>query len=233
MHACRQATLVLQNVALFNCQHQAVVLGPGAVLQARNVTFSGHGSSSSSIRGVIISAQQASVHLQDVLITDNRGAVRQGFPSYQPPCSNNGVMSADGKQAAADCGPPVISSSLIHLQHSPLTTINTRINSNTAGAIISAVGSNQHSLQLLSQTQLQGNHAEWLIHADSFFADPEGQLNLLAPHPSEQTAMTQGADVKLPYTTHDFMGAVKSMNMSSDWQQQLRRFVLSRWSAGS
>lgn len=131
MHACGQASLLLQNVALFNCHHQAVELvGPGAVLQAQNVTFSGHGSTSNTMQGLVISAQQARVHLQDVLITDNRGAVRQGFPSYQPPCSNKGITSATWKQAAP-CGPPDISSSLIHLQGSSLTAIDTRINSNT------------------------------------------------------------------------------------------------------
>lgn len=237
LHSCRQGSLLLQNVILKGCQQQAIVLiGPGASLTARNVTFTGHGSSSdrnssgsSNIRarGVVISAQQATVTLDSVVITGNKGALPLAAPTYSHPCGNDDSSSSSSTTAGSRgflrngsvCGAPVLSSSLIYLQDSLFTATNTSFISNTAGAVISTTGSAQHSLQLLQETRLQDNQAAWLIVADSFAADPIGRENLLAPHPTEQNAK-QKLSYRAVYTTHDFIWHLKIM---TDWQRELPR----------
>jgi hypothetical protein len=230
---------VLQNVILEGCQQQAIVLiGPGASLTARNVTFRGHGSSdsgdrtqasnsSSKARGIVVSAQQATVTFDDVVITGNMGALPHGTPTNSPPCddsssgSSRTASSSSFMKNGSVCGAPVLASSLIDLQDSVFTATETSFVSNTAGAVISATGSAQHSLQLLQGTRLQDNQAAWLIVADSFAADPVGRQNLLAPHPTEQNAK-QKLSYRPAYTTHDFIWHMKNM---SDWHQELPRQV--------
>lgn len=235
--ACRQGHLTLQNVLLPGCTHQAVVLtGPSASLTARNVMFSGHGSSSSSnhsssgsqdsdsnssrLQGIVISAQQATITLDRVVITGNKGRLPRGEPSYHPPCNGSSILAPASTNGLV-CGSPVLASSLIHLQDSTLTARDTTIAGNTASAVISTSGSAQHSLQLLSGTRLQDNTAAWLIVADSFGSDPVGRENLLAPHPSQKTAK-QKLRFRPVYTTYDFMWHLKSMD---DWRKVLAQQV--------
>jgi hypothetical protein len=191
--AYRQGSLVLQNVILDGCQHQAIVLvGPGASLTARGVTFSGHGSSSNTQQGIVSSAQQASVTLDNVVITESYGNLPHGMPSYSLPCNSTHVKQPISSNGAV-CGAPILSSSLISLKDSTFRAINSSITGNTAGAMISTSGSAQHSMQLLQDTQLQGNTAAWLVVADSSAADALGRETLLAPHPSEENAKAAGS----------------------------------------
>ena len=215
--AYRQGSLLLQNVVLKDCSHQAIVLlGPGASLTARGVTFSGHGSSSNTQQGIVISAQQASVTMEDVVITGSSGMLPHGTPAHSPSCNSTHVQQPLSR-AGAVCGAPILSSSLIHLQDSTFKAVNSSIDASTAGALISTSGSAQHSMQLLQGTQLQDNTAAWLVVADSFAADEVGRENLLAPHPSEQNAQ-QKLRFKPVYTTFDFLWHMKNMK---EWRKEL------------
>lgn len=206
----RQGSLLLQNVVLKDCKHQAIVLvGPGASLTAHGVTFTGHGSSSNTQQGIVIAAQQAKVTLQDVVISESSGALPHGMPLQGPACNSTNLKQPKSSSGAV-CGAPVPTSSLINLQDSTFSAVNSSIVGNTAGALISTSGSAQHSMQLLQGTQLQDNTAAWLVVADSFAADAVGRENLLAPHPSEQNAK-QKLRFKPVYTTHDFLWDIKNM----------------------
>jgi hypothetical protein len=204
-------------VVLKDCKHQAIMLiGPGASLTARGVTFSGHGSSSKTLQGIVISAQQASVTLENVVITRSSGALPHGLPTHSPPCNNTHLKQPTSSEGTV-CGAPILSSSLIQLQDSVFKAVNSSITASTAGALISTSGSAQHSMQLLQDTKLQDNTAAWLVVADSFAADAVGRENLLAPHPSEENAK-QKLRFKPVYTTYDFLWHMKNMR---DWRQEL------------
>lgn len=193
-----------------------MLVGPDASLTARGVTFSGHGSSSNTLQGIVISAQQAAVTLENVVITRSSGALPHGMPSYSPPC-NNTHLKQPLSRAGAVCGAPILPSSLIYLRESTLKAVNSSIVASTAGALISTTGSAQHSMQLLQDTLLQDNTAAWLVVADSFAADAVGRENLLAPHPSEENAK-QKLRFKPVYTTYDFLWHLKNMK---DWRREL------------
>lgn len=168
----------------------------------------------------MISAQQATVILDRALVTGNEGALSHGAPLFHPPCNSSNVLAPASTNGIV-CNTPVLVSSLIHLQDSTLTARDTTIAGNTAGAVISTSGSAQHSLQLLSGTQLQDNTAAWLIVADSFGSDAVGRASMLAPHPSEKNAK-QKLQFRPAYTTYDFMWHLKSM---VDWRKVLAQQV--------
>lgn len=204
---------MLYDVVLSNCRQQAIVLvGPGAVLKARNVTFTGHGSDSHAMQGIVIFAQQATVLLDSVVITSNKGLLPSGPASFHPACTAaniaNASISATASPAAV-CGAPVLTSSLLFLQDSTFVASNTSITGNAAGALISTTGTSTSSLQLLGGSQVRSNMATWLLVADSLAADAVGRANLLAPHPSEQTKLRAGGTFEPPYTTYTLLQSIK------------------------
>jgi hypothetical protein len=203
-----------------------VLLGPGASLEATDVTFSGN-SNTEGVQGLIIAAQQALVTLRRVTISGNTAgramsvqvhsqlmypacndASQTGGVTIQAPSISSGSSgNVYGFQPPA-CGSPVLRSSLLFLQDSSLITEATTISSNTADALIVATGSSQQSLQLLARTQIVSNNVTWLITADSWPADAVGRVNMMAPQPSENTQLF---NMQPPFTTRSAMGGVREM----------------------
>eukprot|EP00775_Hariotina_reticulata_P009566 gene9566-9729_t len=188
--SCLQSTaLELRNVIIKNCSSQAIVLvGPGASLTAVDVIFEGN--TARDTLGVVISAGQADVVLEEVTIKSNRGASRAvtaaSSKEYNPPCidssstgtalpfPNAGSYNSYNRLWPAACGAPALLSSLLDIQSSNLTIINSVITENDADCVISAVGAAPQRLQLLQGTRTRGNNVNWLMVADSWPADSTG-----------------------------------------------------------
>jgi hypothetical protein len=223
--SCRQTSLVLQNVIVTNCSSAAVVLlGPGASLQATDVTFTSN-SNAGGVQGLVIAAQQAVITLRRVVIEGNTAAriaparnhSQAVYPSCQDSSLTGGVTTTPPNESSSSdvfalplpaCESPVLRSSLLFLQDSSLDAAGTTISGNTADALITATGSSQQSLQLLAGTQLVSNNVTWLVTADSWPADPVGRANLMAPQPSENTQLL---NMQPPFTTGTAMGGIRKM----------------------
>jgi hypothetical protein len=221
----RQTSLILQNVLVTNCSSAAVVLlGPGASLQATDVTFESN-SNAAGVQGLVIAAQQAAVTLRRVVISGNAAArtapVRNHSKLTYPACKDSSQTGGVTTQPPTDssssdafalalpaCGSPMLRSSLLHLQDSSLNAEGTTIRGNTADALITATGSFEQSLQLLAGTQIVSNNVTWLVTADSWPADAVGRANIMAPQPSENTQLL---NMQPPFTTRTAMGDIRKM----------------------
>lgn len=240
------------------CSKQAIVLkGPGAVLRAKSVTFRDHGPADTSEAaagttlpslGLIIAATDAVVELTNVTIAQNNGmrlSRNSRIPSWRPylhlPCRDDtvsGGVSSSSSNTSGDvttkqqaCGSPLLGSSLIDLEESTLVLRGTKLQDNTADALITARGSSAHALQLLPGTVLAENRARWLLVADSWAHDPVGRRNMKAPQPSEGVT---GLDMEPPYTSYALMGQLRSQMYAevNDTGNGARRRLLQQQQAG-
>ena len=148
------------------------------------MTFSGN----SGDQGFVISAHgNASVTLQDTTFTNNHGTLA----AQQTPliCSNTTQLNSSSiplqavqEEVPQACFAPELPSSVIYLQQSSLAvTGSSRFSNNSAGGIIAAKGGRGNALSLGRGTVLGNNSAGWLLVADSWQYDPQGQMIISAP----------------------------------------------------
>ena len=183
------------------------------------MTFSGH----SGNQGFVISAHgNASVTLENTIFTSNHGTlVAQQTPLI---CSNTTQSSSSSilPQAAHveelhACFAPELPSSVIYLQQSSLAVGgNSSFSNNSAGGMIVAKGGRGNAISLGRGTVLRSNSAGWLLVADSWQYDAQGQRIISAPHMKlfndanapNGRRIEQEHDAELlaakPYTTSEF-----------------------------
>ena len=148
------------------------------------MTFSGHSGS----QGFVISAHgNASVTLENTTFTNNHGTLA----AQQTPliCSNITQSSSTSipPQAAHEeelhaCFAPELPSSVIYLQQSSLAVGGTSsFSNNSAGGMIVGKGGRGNAISLGKGTVLRSNSAGWLLVADSWQYDAQGQMIISAP----------------------------------------------------